>query len=211
MRAAHRAHRRQILLQRRIAEPQLHGAEAAGEQLLRLVGDLLGRHQAEPATVVGGDRLAACRRPGSQAARRRRPPAASHAAMSKPRHRHADDALHADQREALRELAPEIERRDRLALDHLLHHRQHRRDRRHHAAHVAPQIGAAGDALLGLEIDQQQRRLGDDRRGWCRARRSSAPRRRRRGSTRTVRRGAGASCACAPSMRAARPCRRRAA
>ena len=35
-------------------------------------------------------------------------------------HRHAHDALHADQREALGKLAPELDRRDARAFDHAL-------------------------------------------------------------------------------------------
>ena len=42
---------------------------------------------------------------------------ASQAGDVESRHRHAHDALHADQREALGELAPEIDRRDALAFD----------------------------------------------------------------------------------------------
>ena len=47
----------EILRERRVAKPQLHGAEATREQLLRLVGNLIWRHQPEPAAVVGPDRL----------------------------------------------------------------------------------------------------------------------------------------------------------
>ena len=77
------------------------------------------------------------------------------------RHRHADDALHADQREALGELAPQLGRHDALTLGALLDLLEQARDRHHRPGKIRPQIGAPGDALLGLDIDQQQRRLGD--------------------------------------------------
>ena len=46
------------------------------------------------------------------------------------RHRHADDALHADQREAFGELAPELGRHDALAFGALLDLLEDARDRR---------------------------------------------------------------------------------
>ena len=73
--------------------------------------------------------------------------------------------------------APELGGRDALAFD------QSPRLRRAGsaiagaaAAHVAEQIGAAGDAFLGLEVDEQQRRRADRRARWCRARSAAAPR-----------------------------------
>ena len=77
------------------------------------------------------------------------------------RHRHAHDALHPDERETLGEPGPEIDRRDALAFHHARDLLEDARDRRHGGREIAPEIGAAGDAFLGLEVDQQQRRLGD--------------------------------------------------
>ena len=76
-------------------------------------------------------------------------------------HRHAHDALHADQVKAQRELGPELGRRDALALHGVEHRLEDAGDRRHRLRQIAPEVGAAGDALLGLQVDQQQRRLGD--------------------------------------------------
>ncbi len=156
----HRVERREILRERRIAEPQLQGAEARIEQLVRFVRELVRRHQPEPAGIVGGDALGVgaqhLREPQPRGLRERVPRRHVEA-----RHRHAHDALHADQGEALGEPGPQVERRDALALGHTRDLLEDLRDRRHGGGEIAPEIGAAGDALLGLEIDQQQRRLGD--------------------------------------------------
>src|SRR5439155_7726100 len=47
----------EIVLQRRVAEPELDRTEAAGEQLLRLLSEFFRRHQAEAAGIVRGNRL----------------------------------------------------------------------------------------------------------------------------------------------------------
>ena len=149
-----------IFGERRIAEPQLDGAEAALEQLLGLVGQRVRRHQPEPAGIVGRDapRLAA-QQPHQRHAggHRERVPAGDVEA----RHRHADDALHADQREAFGELAPELGRHHALAFGALLDLLEDAGDRHHGPGKIGPQVSAPGDALGGLDVDQQQRRLGD--------------------------------------------------
>src|SRR5262249_9294308 len=71
------------------------------------------------------------------------------------------DDLHLDGREALGEPGPEIDRGDAFALHHARDLFEDFRNRRHGGREIAPEIGTAGDALLGLEIDQQQWRLGD--------------------------------------------------
>ena len=129
-------HRRQVLGQRRIAEPELDGAEAAFQQFLGLVGKRVCRHQAKAAGVVGRHpaRLAA-EQPHQRLARRDREriPAGD----VETRHRHADDALHADQREPLGETLPQLGRRDGLALGALLDLLQQACDRDHGAREIA--------------------------------------------------------------------------
>ena len=153
-------HRREIFGERRIAEPELDRAEAAFEQLLGLVGQRLFRHQPEPAGIVGRDaaRLATeqthQRHAGSG---RKRIPAGDVEA----RHRHADDALHADQREAFGEFAPEFGGHDALALGALLDLLEEARDRHHGAREIGPKVRAPGDSLGSLDVDQHERRLGD--------------------------------------------------
>ena len=103
---AHRVHGGDVGGERRIAEPQLDGAEAARQQLLGLGGERAEIvHQAKTATVVGRDRARLGAEQAAQrllAAMRERIPAGDVEAGD----RHAHDALHADQREAARELAP---------------------------------------------------------------------------------------------------------
>ncbi|HTH36066.1 MAG TPA: hypothetical protein VL976_16980 [Xanthobacteraceae bacterium] len=117
-------------------------------------------HQAKTATVVGRDRLRlAAHEPHQRQAcgDRERIPRRD----IKARHGHADDPLHADQREARCQLAPQIERHYRIAFDGAVDLLDHRGNGRRRAAQVAKQIGAAGDAFLGEKIEQQQRRRGD--------------------------------------------------
>jgi len=71
--------------------------------------------------------------------------------------------LHADQGETRGKLAPELGRRHRLAFHQALDLLQDLRDRRRGRAQIAEQIGVAGDALLGIEIDEQERCRGDGR------------------------------------------------
>ena len=72
--------------------------------------------------------------------------------MSKPGHRHAHDALHADQRETARELAPIAS----AGIEPVAFDRSPRRRRagaRSPAAaarEIAEQVGAAGDPFFGL-------------------------------------------------------------
>ena len=133
----------------------------ASQKLGRLVGHKFRRlHQAEPAGIVGGHALGLCAEQccQPQACRLRQRIPRRHV---EPRHRHAHDALHPDEREALGEPGPEIDRRDPLAFHHARHLLEDARNRRHGGREIAPEIGTAGDAFLGLEVDQQQRRLGD--------------------------------------------------
>ena len=159
MRLTHRVHRCDVFRQRRIAEPQLDRAEAVGEQLLRFVCErAVIVHQAEPATVVGGNGpRRAAKKGGERRAggdRKRIPTGRVEA-----RHRHAHDALDADQRETLGELRPELRRFDRVAFDHALDLAEQAHNRGDCRAQITEQIGAAGDALLRFEIDQEQRHL----------------------------------------------------
>ena len=81
------------------------------------------------------------------------------------RHRHADQALPAEQSEFRVHRRHQVERRDRLAgqvaadlLDQV-HQRLERQPR------VGEDVGASGDALIGLDIDQHQRRRLDHAEG----------------------------------------------
>ena len=144
------------------SQPQLYGAEAAGEELLRLVRNLFRCHQAKTAAVVSEDRLrlAAEKRRKRYASREReRVPCRD----VEPGHRHADHALHTDQHEALRKLAPKLCRHHAVALDHSTDLAQHVGHRGRGRAQIAEQIGATGNPLLGFQIDQEQWRPCDPR------------------------------------------------
>ncbi len=150
----------EIVLEGRIAQPELDRAEAAGEQSFRLIGEPLRRHQTEAAGIVGGNAL------GPAADERRERQAGGDCQRIpgrhvEPGHGHADDALHADQGEAFGQPAPEIDGREAIAFDDALRVFEDVRDRRNRRWKITPQIRAAGDALFGIEIDEQQRRLGD--------------------------------------------------
>ena len=176
---AHGAHRGDVLVERRIAEPQLHRAESRACRAASRP-----RRRARRGRRSGRGR--SCCRRGSAAARRRAAaPAACPAAM--------------------RERVPAARRRSRRAPCARCPARRSGRSARVSFAHsaagsarsplvsasispseaaiagaaaaqIAEQVGAAGDALLGLEVDQQQRHLRAARPGWCRARNSAAPR-----------------------------------
>ena len=79
---------------------KLDGAKSVRQQFFGFVGDRAWRHQPEPTRVVGQDRtrLTAQKLHQRHASRRgQRIPAGNVEA----RHRHANDALHTNQREAL--------------------------------------------------------------------------------------------------------------
>jgi hypothetical protein len=59
------------------------------------------------------------------------------------------------------EPAPEIGGRNALAFDDVFHLPKDVRDRRNRRGKVTPEVGMAGHALLGVEINEQQGRLGD--------------------------------------------------
>ena len=119
---AYRVHGGDIALKRRIAEAQLDRAEVAdGKQLLGLGSERAEIvHQAEAATVVGRDWF----RLGAEHTRKRQPGGNRKRVPTgdvESGHRHAHDALHADQSETPRELRPHRGWIDLLALDHVLH------------------------------------------------------------------------------------------
>ena len=74
-----------------------------------------------------------------------------------------DDALDADQCETFGKLAPQFGRLDALALGALLDLLEDARDSNHHPREIGPQVGAPGDALLRLDVDQHQRHLTQHR------------------------------------------------
>ena len=150
-----------VLGNRRIAEPQLHRAEAAREQLLGFGGQLAEIvHQPEAATVVSGDRS----RLRTQQPRQRqlgrngkRIPARRVEASD----RHAHEALHADQREALHQRGRKRGWIGAFAFGQFLDRVDQIDERQCHRRQIAEHIGAAGDAFLGFEIDQQKRHLAE--------------------------------------------------
>jgi hypothetical protein len=135
----HRMQRTEILLERRITKSELDRTKAAGEEFFRLVGKPFRRHQAEAAGVVGRNAL------GRAAKQRRERPTGSDrqripGCHVKTRHRHAHDALHADEREALAKPAPKVERREGLALYRARHLVEDFADRRHRGWKITPQV-----------------------------------------------------------------------
>jgi hypothetical protein len=150
---------RQIVFQSRIAQAQFHRAKTL-RKLLRLVRNRFRRHQAEAAAVVGRNGLwVGAEQAGKRQSGRdgQRVPARH----VEPGHGHAHDALHADESEPLAELLPKIDWGNAIPLRDLQHLVQDARNRRCGRADIAEQIRSAGDALVGLHIDQDQRRLGD--------------------------------------------------
>ncbi len=69
--------------------------------------------------------------------------------------------MHANESETFGEPAPQIHGRERCPLCDALDFLEELCDCRNRRGKVAPEIGAAGDAFIGLEIDEQQRRTGD--------------------------------------------------
>jgi len=157
----HRIERDEIILERWIAKPELDRAEAAGKEFLRLVRQLFRRHQPEAAGIIGGNPLgrAAEERRKRATGRDRQGVPGRHV---EPRHGHTDNALDADEGEALGQPAPKVDGRKALAFDRARHFLEDFRDRRNRGRKITPEIGASGDALLGFEINEQQRDLGDD-------------------------------------------------
>ena len=153
--------------ERRIAEPQLDRAEAAGRAAFRL------RRRARRDRPSG--RARKCCRPGSAAARRR---ASAHSGMlGRDRRAHpsrrrrsppspcARRPARRSARSAARASPTAPADRSRSPLVDALDLAEQAGDRRRRRAQIAEQIGAAGDALLGLDVDQQQRHLRG-RRPW---------------------------------------------
>ena len=160
--AAHGAGDAEILGKRRIAEPQLHGRKAAGEQLLGLVGGGLRRHQAEAAGIVGRDRS----RRGAEHGGERHVGGDGERVPQRHverRERHPHDAGDADQRKPPLQLRRVLDRRDALAGDQRDGIVQGGGDRGGAARAVAEQVAAAGDALRRREVDEEQRRLAHRR------------------------------------------------
>ena len=157
----HRMQRDEILCERGIAEPKLDRAKAAGEEFFRLVGQPVRGHQTEAAGVIGRNAL------GRAAEKHRKRPARGNRQRVpgrhvKPGHRHAHDALHADERETLGKLAPELDGREALAVNYPRDLHQHLRDRCRRRGKIRPEIRAAGDPFLRFQVDEEERRLRDD-------------------------------------------------
>src|SRR4029078_8700142 len=100
-------HRGQVLLERGISEAQLHPAKSALEELIGLLRERFGAHESEAATVICANGPAL---PAEELDERLARPARHGvpAGGVESRERHAHDALHADQREALRKLRPQL-------------------------------------------------------------------------------------------------------
>ena len=152
----HRARRGDVSLDRRVAEPQLDRLEALVEQLLRLVGQPHRVGEAEAVAVIGRHRA---RRAAEQAherhaggARQRVP--ARHVDAG---HGDGDMALRPEQAEAALQPRVDIGGCGALALDRGEDVPRDAVQRRGRGAD-AERIGAPGDALLGLEVEQRQQR-----------------------------------------------------
>ncbi|MHC2412651.1 hypothetical protein ACVJGC_005242 [Bradyrhizobium diazoefficiens] len=81
--------------------------------------------------------------------------------MSMPDCRQPLQAGEAQQREALGQLALDLERQQLVAGKQLRHFRDHRRQRLQGRRRDREQIGVPAGALVGLAVDQHQRRPGD--------------------------------------------------
>ena len=154
---AHRRKRSEIFTQRRITQTQLHGAKTAGQQLFGFVRQCRRWHQAETATVIGCHRFRRAAEEGRQrhtSRDRQRIPASG----VECRHRHANDALHADQRITFVKRRPPQRRIKRAGGERSRRINQHGGNRCRGGAGITEQISAAGDAFFGFYVNQQQRR-----------------------------------------------------
>ena len=154
---ASRAHDREILGQRRPADLHLHRLEAGGCGLGRGIGRFAGRDHAE--TVVGGDGAGTAAQhlgernagadgegvPGGHVDARHRDPLKSPCA---------------EQGHARAHLVVQLDRSERIALDDLAQRHDELAQRSQRERVVAEEVGASDDALLGGEVDEEQRRLG---------------------------------------------------
>ena len=77
--------------------------------------------------------------------------------MSMPDMANEHDVVHAEERVARAQLPLEVERRHLVALHHLGHRLDQLRDRRQVVLAHAEEIRAPDDAVVGLEVDEQQR------------------------------------------------------
>jgi hypothetical protein len=154
--------RRDVLLERLVAEAQLHGREAAREELLRLVGELRRLHEPEAVAVVRADRRR--RTPEHRAERfprrdRKRVPGRDVVAGE----RHAHDPLDADEREAFRQRRELRLGIDALALHETLDLGRDPGDAHRGRTQVAEEIRAPCHAFFRLEVDQHERRGANHR------------------------------------------------
>ena len=156
----HGAHRGEIL--RRVVAPdaQFHGREAAfRRERLRLVGDAGDRLDPESAAVVGLDRLhrSAEQHGERHAADLRRGIPGAHVEA---RERESDEAGGVDQRVPLAQLRVEVERRDGVTDDERRDAVDEFDDRLLRGRREREEVRAAGDAGVGLEVDEHERCAG---------------------------------------------------
>ena len=171
-------HRGDVLRQRRIAEPQFDRAEARARAVARL------RRRARRHRPSGRGR-SCCRRGsacgvGAEHAAKRLPARLARARPSRRRRSRPSPCARCPARRSgrsarrARPTAPTGSSRSPLVSVSISPSRLAIAGCGR--TQIAEQIGAAGHALLGLEVDQQQAAPCGRRRGWCRARSSAAPR-----------------------------------
>jgi hypothetical protein len=156
----HRAHRGQVLGEVVAAHPELDRAEALPEELLRLVGEGLHRLDPEAGAVVGGHR------PGRAAQQCDQRHAARLAERVPGRHVQTgqgqpDQTGGVEQGELPAQLGLEIEGRELISLDHLEQALGAADDGGERPRGEAEDVGPPGHAVVGLEIEEHERRFRD--------------------------------------------------
>ena len=158
---AHRRHRRQIVGQPVAPEPELEPGEAAlVAQLHRLVRDRRGLLQPQPVAVVGRHGAGGPAQEHAQGHARGPGEGVPGGHVEPGRGDHGEPAI-ADEVQGAAGRVEQLDRRHRPAGEQLAQIVQHRHEVAHRPRQIGLEVAAAGDALLGLEVDQDQRPVGD--------------------------------------------------
>ena len=154
---------RDILFGRRISQSKLDGLQSACEQRIRLFRQTVGLHQPETATVISLQRP----RLATQQSGERHSPGPRECIPERhveQRKRHPHRAGDAEQCELTRKRPRRVVGSHRAARQQIEGLRQMCGDRACSRWSVAECIGMPGHAVVGHEIDQQERNRPDDRR-----------------------------------------------
>ena len=151
----HGADGREVLRGVVASEPELHRPEALRQQRLGLVRERVDGLEPQPRAVVGGDRLerAPEERHERHAVRLRQRVPRGHVDA---RQRQTHEPRGVEQREPRAQLGFDLERRQRVALDHLQHRLEAAHDGPERPRREREHVGVAGDAAVGLQIDQHE-------------------------------------------------------